>query len=409
MAGNDQSGEKTEKATPKKLRDARKKGDVAKSRDITSTFGLIFAFGVLWALLGYASQQSSMLLDAVLASPGKDFNESLRLLGSEAIELFLIVSAAILIPILAFGILVEFLQIGPILTFEKMKPKLSNLNPVEGIKRMFGMDNLVEVLKAIVKTAILFFIGWMVITALLPELIILPTAEPGNLAGALGQLLLYIFGWTMGIFLLLTALDASYQKYSFAKKQKMSIRDIKQEFKDTEGDPLIKGHRQQTAQEWAQEGAAQAAGGANVLVVNPTHVAVAIDYDRDLIPVPTVSAMGEDDIARAMREAAERENVPVLRNKKLARTLLADAKEGDPVPRELFDIMAEIILWAAKVRERVAFEKDNALLTWDGEIQSPPGEDLTQYPGGDSVLDTHHRQSNKDYDDRATQGNLGNL
>lgn len=387
MAGNDDSGEKTEKATPKKIRDARKKGDVAKSRDITSTFGLIFTFGILWMVFGYASEQSASLLERALASPGKDFTESLRLIGGDALNLFLVISAALLIPVFVFGMLVEFLQIGPILTFEKMKPKMSNLDPAAGIKRMFGMDNLVEVIKAIVKTVILFFIGWMTVTKLMPNLVLMPAAEPRNVMGALSELIFYIFSWTFGIFLLLTALDASYQKYSFAKKQKMSIRDIKQEYKDTEGDPMIKGQRQQTAQEWAQEGASQAAGSANVLIVNPTHVAIAIDYDRELTPVPTIAAKGQDEVARAMRMAAERENVPILRNKKLARTLLADAEAGDPVPRELFDIIAEIILWSAKVRERVTYEKENVLSSWDGTIQEAPGEDLTSYPAGSSLLD----------------------
>lgn len=387
MAGNDDSGEKTEKATPKKLRDARKKGDVAKSRDITSTFGLIFTFGVLWMVFGYAAKQSASLLQRALASPGQDFAENLRMLGWDALSLFLLISAALLVPVFVFGMLVEFLQIGPILTFDKMKPKMSNLNPASGIKRMFGMDNLVEVIKAVAKTSILFFIGWMTVTTLLPDLMLMPAAEPGNMLGAMSELLVYIFSWTIGIFLLLTALDASYQKYSFAKKQKMSIRDIKQEYKDTEGDPLIKGQRQQTAQEWAQEGATQAAGNASVLVVNPTHVAIAIDYDRELTPVPTIAAKGKDDTARTMREAAEREHVPVLRNRKLARTLLADAEEGDPVPRELFDIIAEIILWSTKVRERVNYEKENVLTSWDGTIQDPPGEDLTAYPARNSLLD----------------------
>ena len=387
MAGNSDSGEKTEKATPKKLRDARKKGDVSKSRDITSTLGLIFSFGILWLVFNYASTQISWLLQVALSSPGEDFAESLRLIGSESLKLFLQISAAILIPIAVFGVLVEFLQIGPILTTEKMKPKMSNLDPAAGIKRMFGMDNFVEVIKSVIKTSILFFICWMTINAILPQLVFLPTAGPLNLTAAFSELVIYLFSWTFGVFLLLTVLDASYQKYSYAKKMKMSMHDIKQEHKDTEGDPLIKGQRQQTAQEWAQEGASQAAGDASVLVVNPTHVAIAINYDRKITPVPTVMAKGEDETARSMREAAERAHVPVLRNKQLARTLLADAELGEPVPRDLFDIIAEVILWAAKVRERVEHERENKLLAWDGKIQAPPGEDLTTYPEGGGLLD----------------------
>jgi type III secretion protein U len=157
----------------------------------------------------------------------------------------------------------------------------------------------------------------------------------------------------------------------------MSMRDIKQEHKENEGDPMIKQQRRQAHQEWSQQSAAEAAGSANVIVVNPTHLAVALDYDREKTPVPTVSAKGEDLVARAMRESAQDNHVPILRNVELARSLYADTKEGDIIPSELFDVMAEVILWAKQVRKRI----DNDLDDDEKSTQiEAPGEDLTRYP-----------------------------
>jgi flagellar biosynthesis protein FlhB len=263
------------------------------------------------------------------------------------------------------------------------------MNPVEGVKRMFSMDNLIEVLKAVAKTALLFFIGWMVVKSALPQIVGLARSpeQPVQVIGALvWHLTVQAVAWTLAIFALVAMLDAVYQRYSFTKKMRMSIRDIKQEMKESEGDPHIKQQRRQAHQEWSQRNAAQAARTANVLVVNPTHVAIAIDYDKETSPVPTIAAKGEDHVARAMREAAEEAGVPIVRNVPLARDLLARAEVGEIVPSDLFEIIAEVILWAREVRDEVDAKRREA----DGQGTVPPpkprrvlppGEDLTHYPG----------------------------
>ena len=140
-------------------------------------------------------------------------------------------------------------------------------------------------------------------------------------------------------------------KHSFLKKMRMSLRDIRQEHKENEGDPLIKGNRRQLHEEWANQNAVGAARGANVLVVNPTHIAIAIDYDADSAPVPVVAAKGEGPLAQAMREAAEEAGVPIVRHVAVARKLYEDAAVEVIVPRDMFEAIAQIILWAKKVRE----------------------------------------------------------
>jgi len=377
----DDSGDKTEPATPKKLRDARKKGEVAKSRDIGTTFGLMFAILILWQVLRHGSDRLAKLMIDAFSIVDEPFLSALHRLGADAVQAGLVLSAMVLLPVALFALLLEFMQTGPIVTIEKMLPKMSHLNPAEGVKRMFSMDNMVELIKSVLKTALLFAIGWMVVRSALPDLLLLPQMSPMGMVQALSHVGIRLFGWVLVSFALLTALDTGYQHYSFAKKMKMSMREIKDEHKNIEGDPLVKGQRRQLAQEWSQQSAQDSARNASVLVVNPTHVAIAISYDRETEPVPIVTATGEDHVARSMRDAAEDAQVPILRNELLARTLLADAESGDPVPRALFDIVAEVILWARAVQEQLEAEQADSVA--DDEpvtAPEPPGEDLTRYP-----------------------------
>jgi type III secretion YscU/HrpY family protein len=389
MADKNDGGDKTEKPTAKKLRDARKKGDVPKSKDLTSAAGLIVWLGLAAGGSGYAATRIGGLFESLFTTLGKGWEVSgyagaVRALGWQSLELGAMLVAMLAIPAAAIGLLVEFLQAGPVLTFEKLKPQLDKMNPVEGVKRMFSMDNLIELVKATLKTALLFLIGWMVVKGALPDMVALARSSvrpPGAISGLIWHLTVQTLAWTLAIFAFVAMLDVVYQRYSFTKKMRMSIRDIKQEMKDSEGDPYIKMQRKRTQHELAQQSATQATRTANVLVVNPTHVAIAIDYDRETTPVPTVVAKGEDEMALAMREAAAEAGVPVVRNIPLARDLLARAEEGDLVPSDLFEVIAEVILWAREVREVLDAQRRGEAPA--GAPSKPriaaPGEDLTQY------------------------------
>ncbi|MCG7899725.1 MAG: type III secretion system export apparatus subunit SctU [Candidatus Thiodiazotropha weberae] len=380
MADKNDSGDKTEKPTPKKLKDARKKGDVAKSKDVSSTGVMILWIVLLGLSLYYIIERFAALLSKTLSHAGKnvEFDYLLSVIGRESYDTLIELTALLIIPAAILGTLVEFLQAGPVMTLEKVKPKMEHLNPATGIKRMFSMDNLVEVIKSIAKTALLFLIGWLILTAWIPDLVKLPQTMTDLIGTTFWGMLLSLLIWSIGIFLFIAILDAGYQRFSYIKKLRMSMRDIKQEHKENEGDPMIKQQRRQAHQEWSQQSAAEAAGAANVIVVNPTHLAIALDYDREKTPVPTVSAKGEDLVARAMRESAQDAHVPILRNVDLARSLYTDTKEGDVIPSELFDVMAEVILWATQVRKNI----ENELQEDDKKSKQikPPGEDLTCYP-----------------------------
>jgi len=382
MAGNQTNGEKTEQATPKKLRDARKRGEIAKSRDLTGTVGLAVVLVLFWSTAGWGAERLVALTTDALAVPAGEFDVIARLQGRAALDVLVALAALTFVPVAMVGLLVEFLQAGPVFAMEKITPKLSHLDPFAGTKKMFAMDNLVEVLKSIVKTAVIFAIMWLVVAATLERLVWLPDRSVAHAIATTLSLLARLAGWTLAVFALLTLFDVAWQRHSFAKKQRMSIKDIRDEHKSQEGDPMLNGHRRQMHQEFAQEAPNQAAREANVVVVNPTHVAIAIRFDAVHVPVPEVTAKGRDEQAMAIREAANEANVPVLRNEALAWQLLRDVEEGDVVPEGLFDVVAAVILWAEETREAMRTPAERA---FDTEPETPPrvppGEDLTRYPG----------------------------
>jgi flagellar biosynthetic protein FlhB/type III secretion protein U len=372
----DSGGDKTEKPTPKRLLDARKKGDVPKSRDLVSTVTLL-VWVLLFAVLIRPAADRLWALNELLfiaLERGWDaggFAQVARSLGGAALACVAWLTAALLLPVVAVGLLTDFLQVGAVWAMEKVSPKLEHLNPAEGIKRMFSMDSLMELVKNVAKSAVLLGLGWLLVRHSLPQWIAL-LRQDGDGARAFGDLLWdatwRLGAWALGAFVLVAMLDTAWQRHSFTKKMRMSLRDIKQEFKDNEGDPLLKQQRKQAHAEWSQQNSSQAARVASALVVNPTHIAVAIDYDRERCPVPSISAKGEGEVAAAMRAAAEEAGVPIVRNVPLARDLLARAEVGEAIPPDLFDIIAEVILWAREVRREGQRETDGI---------AAPGEDLT--------------------------------
>ena len=382
MAQSQDSGDKTEKATPKKLRDARKRGEAAISRDVTSTLGLAFSLSLIFLGIGHASREIADLFDHTLSFNEMPFDLLFMDAGTHAVRLFVYLSAIILLPIAALGMLIDFLQIGAIFSMEKLMPSMEKMNLAQGIKRMFGMDNMVELVKNVVKAVVLGAIGFFVVRSFMDELVVLPASiEPMAVIAGIQTLGIQVLAWTLGIFLFLMILDSIYQKHSFAKRMRMSIRDIRQEQKQTLGDPLIKNQRRQMHKEYAQEGRLQSASEATVLVVNPTHVAIAIRYDKENEPVPIVSAKAEDADAAEMRDAANQRSVPVLRNELLARMLLADVEEGDIIPRSLFDVIAEVILWARRTTDLIELQRgERTRRINEPEQIEPPGVDLTHYP-----------------------------
>jgi type III secretion protein U len=360
--GND-SADKNELPTPKKLRDARKKGDVAKSKDL-GTGLLTLAWMILFlAVSGYAaSQLATLASETIAAATTLPFDSAATSLGWNAAYTLLRITLATLVPVAVLATLTEFLQVGPLVTVEKMKFGLEKMNPVEGLKRMFGKDGLFELVKTLIKALLVCAIIYLTFRTALNgagQLVRLAGSSPIDDSGQVAamavldqtySLTLQMMAMIVAVFLLVAVADRIWAKHSFIKKMKMSRRDIKQEHKEDEGDPQVKSQRREMHQEWANQNTIGATRGSAALLVNPTHIAIALDYDQETCPVPVIAAKGMGDVAAAMREEAERAGVPIIRNIQTARTLWARGEIGEIVPEDLFDAIAAVILWAAKAR-----------------------------------------------------------
>lgn len=364
MADKNDGGDKTELPTPKRLRDARNKGDVAKSKDVGASLVTLLWFVILAFAGGYVSVQIADFCQLVLQTAvTAEFAVALRVIGQAALLLLIKTIALTLLPVAVFATFAEFAQVGPIMTGEKMKLSFDKLNPVEGLKRMFGMDGLVELVKTLIKALLIILISYVVIriaAAQAGDIIRLASWSPVGGSGAVAathvleltrSLTLQLFGLTILVFILVAVLDRVYAQHSFIKKMKMSMRDIRQEHKQDEGDPMIKGTRRQMHEEWANNSAVGSAGSAAALLVNPTHLAIAIDYDAEKHPVPVIAAKGEGPLAAAMRAEAQRREVPIIRNIATARRLWSRGEVGEMIPEDMFDAIAEIILWAKKAKK----------------------------------------------------------
>jgi type III secretion protein U len=252
------------------------------------------------------------------------------------------------------GSLGDYLQAGPVFAMEKVKLDFAKLNPIEGLKRIFSMDNLFEIAKSIIKISLLIFITFLIAKIMLPELAQLPMGTLSDATSTYHKAMMWLLGITVLVFFFTSFTDLGYQHYSFTKKMMMSLRDIKQEMKEDEGDPYIKAKRKQLHQEWSQQNSMQAVKNANVLVVNPTHIAIAIEYGTENSPIPVVTAKGEDHLVPLMKEIAAEAGVPIMRNVPLARRLNELTEIDEFVPQETFEAVAEVLHWSQAVRDGLA-------------------------------------------------------
>ncbi len=342
--------EKTEKATPKKLRDARKKGQVAKSQDFPAAFTFIVSISATIFMAGYVYEQISAFMVATFrAIPTNiDLQNNAGNYILQTMMTILQASFPIMLVTTLVGVLVNFLIIGPLMAPEAVKLDLKKLNPVTNLKNMFKLKTLFELCKSIFKIAGAMFLIYTVIWDSLPD-IISTAAMP--LLGSLQILSSFLIKVAMrvGIFFLAVAiLDLVFQKKNFAKTMKMEKYEVKQEYKDTEGDPHIRGKRKQLAQEIAYQEGPMSVKRARAVITNPVHIAVAIDYDEEKQPTPKILTMGKGPVADMIIKQAQAHHIPIMRNVPLAHTLFEKGKISDFIPTETYQAVAEILKWLAQ-------------------------------------------------------------
>jgi flagellar biosynthetic protein FlhB len=340
------SGEKTEQPTPKKINDSRKKGEVFKSRDGIQALLFIVAAGVITAGgPAYVSQLGDLMKqffqpDVMLGT--MQTNALLSRMGY-AWSKFLILSAPLMGALMVGAVVANFVQVKALFAPEAIKPKLEKLNPVNGFKNVFFSPNTyIELIKNLIKFIVVFWVLYSAIRGSLREII--PTAgmrldQSATLAARLMSSMLFKVG---GVFVVLGAADFIIQKKMYMKKMMMSKEDIKQEYKEAEGDQHVKHMRKHFMQELMHGSVAKNVPKATAVVANPTHLAVAIQYDEASMQAPQVTAKGRDSMALKIIEIAKEHNVPVVRNIGLAHSLI-DLEVGHEIPEDLYEAVAEVL------------------------------------------------------------------
>lgn len=339
--------EKTEKATPKKLRDARKKGQVAKSKDFPSAFTFAASFALIVATSGYFFKNLAgyMLLTFTGVKEGEHIASQIPMYFTAAFEVIFNTSMPFMILISLIGVLVNFLIIGPLFSLQAMKPDIKKLNPVTNLKGIFKLKTFIELLKSILKITGAVILIYTVVYDSLPEIIATAAMPVLGSAIVFSDFLIKV-AFRVGLFFLAIAIfDLVFQKKNFAKEMKMEKFEVKQEHKDTEGNPEIKGKRRQTQQEIAYQDPPSAARKARAVVTNPTHIAVALAYDPDEDPAPKILVMGKGVTAESIVKVALENNVPIMRNVPLAQLLYNKGKMGHYIPEETYEAIAEVLKW----------------------------------------------------------------
>lgn len=335
--------EKTEQPTSKRLRDSRQKGDVAYSKDFTQTVLILALFGYLLASAGRMMDTLAqmVLMPATVLQLG--FNDAANVVVQE----LLTQAAWLVLPIvgivLGAGIFSDALQVGILFAFEKLKPSAKKLNPLDNLKNIFSKKNLMEFLKSVLKIAFLSALLWILLRDALPIMTSIPQAGMAGMGQVVGTLLKTMLVNIGLAYTVVSLADFAWQRYQYRKGLMMSKDEIKQEYKEMEGDPHIKHQRKHLHQEMMQHGAVESARKATVVVTNPTHLAVALRYDAEETPLPLVLAKGEGALAERMMQAAREAGVPVMQNIPLARALTAQAEAGQYIPSELVAPVAELL------------------------------------------------------------------
>lgn len=346
------SGEKTEKATPKKKQESRNKGQVAKSAEIPGALILLASVSCL-LMLGsfFHSRLMTMFTDALQFRLTTEVTQQnvLSLFSHYAYQMLFMLS-----PIFIISIVIVFashyVQFGWLFTTEPLKMKLNKLNPLNGLKNMFGMRTVVEFAKSSLKLVsvgvVVYLVLWAEKSQFL-ELSHMPVSEIFSFAGSLTIRL----GLLVAVLLCVLAFgDYLYQKFEFEKSLKMSKQDIKDEFKNAEGDPLIKGKIKERQRRMALMRMMQEVPKADVIITNPTHFAVALLYDGTKMDSPKVIAKGQDYLALRIREIAKKNNVIMMENKPLARALFERSEVGDSIPGDLFQAVAEVLAYVYRLK-----------------------------------------------------------
>lgn len=345
------AGEKTEQPTDKHLRDAREQGQVAKSQEVSSFAVVAACFLFVWIGFDWMADEFQALMLQAADCIGRPFSEGLKGMTSAGLRLFLLTALPIVLLAAVMGVVGHLAQSGVLFAWKAATPKLDKLHPKQWFSKVFSKKNLLEFIRSILKIAVVVAVFYLVFLDALPHLLRLPGhgLDAGLIAtrSIMRQTAFYM----LAAYAAVAGADWFLQKQMFLKEHMMSKEDVKNEYKEMEGDPHIKGQRKQLHQEMVMSEQVSSVKNADVLVTNPTHLAIAIEYKEDKTPLPVILAKGAGIVAERMIREAERYGVPIMRNVPLAHDLYEKGEDLAYIPSELIEPVAEVLLWLRELRE----------------------------------------------------------
>ncbi len=347
--------ERSEQATPKRREEARKKGQIAKSRELASVSVLLAGLFTIYWTSAFFYHNINATLRYYLRHIGSIAINDANVIGLSflAVKQFAIIMAPILLAVFIIAILSNVLQFGFIFSGEAIKPKFSKINPLEGFKRIFSLQSLVELIKSLLKVAVVGYVAYSTVVGEFGTLPLMLQKGPFQIIAYLGGVSFEIFWKSCAVILLLSILDYMYQRWEFEKSIKMTRQEIKEEHKQTEGDPHVKARIRSIQREMARRRMMAEVPKADVVITNPTRLAVALKYVPGEMEAPKVTAKGSGLVAKRIKEIARENDVPVVENKPLAQSLFKHCKIGDLIPESLYKVVAEVLAYVYRLKGKV--------------------------------------------------------
>jgi type III secretion protein U len=335
--------DKSEPPTSKKLREAREEGNVAKSKDFTQTVLIVAIFGYLIANGRTIMADFVEMIIVPTTLYKESFPDAARVAAGAIFRKGVEIMMPFLLIVLVLGIFSEMLQTGIVLAFKALKPSAKKLNMIENLKQWFSMKNMVEMVKSLLKIGFLSALIYLLIRHSLDPLMKVPLGGVAGVGEAVGELMRQMIIYCAVAYTVIAFFDFGYQRWQYTKGLMMSKDEVHREYKEMEGDPHVKGHRKQLAQEIAMGDGMHKTAKASVVVTNPTHLAIAIYYEEGDTPLPVVVFKGENLVAERMVKVAEEAGVPIMQNIPLARSLMETAQLDQYVPSDLLEPVAEVL------------------------------------------------------------------
>ena len=354
-------GEKTEEPTGKKLNDARKEGQVAKSKEIANAFGILALFIILKVYVGTIGTrfiESFHVVYGQIPELMKMYNGNLSvaslqvLLRSMMLRLLTIIAPVLLIGLMV-AVICDIVQVKWRPTTKPIKPKFSKLSPVKGFARIFSPNSLVELLKSLLKLVVIGYVVYSYLKGRVGQIFLLYDITLNQAIGLIGEIAIDLGIRIAMVYMVIAFLDFWYQKWKFRQDMKMTKQEVKDEYKNQEGDPQVKAKQKQRMREASMRRMMSQLPEADVVITNPTHYAVAIKYDPEKYDAPYVLAKGEDYLAQKIKDVAREHEIEIVENKPLARMLYANVEIGGLIPPELYQAVAEVLAFVYHLKGKI--------------------------------------------------------